>query len=149
VYLPRVDIHHEPSQSRLAVLHAVVYATGMLLLLSGLFARTAYLLLLAGPFLAVSGALIWVGTHITLTGPVGGILRGLLGRPRVATMHLRAVFWMLLGVLVTLWGVASIRSQRGTLLLPEDPVISLQRLHVSADTAPRALLATRGSAARF
>ena len=111
----------------MAVLHACVYASGMLLLLSGLFARTPYLLLIAGPCLAISGGLIWVGTHITLTGPVGSILRGLLGRSRVATLHLRAAFWVLLGVLVTLWGVASIRSQRGTLLLPDDPVISEQR----------------------
>lgn len=99
----------------------------MLLLLAGLFARTPYLLVLAGPCLAISGGLIWVGTHITLTGPVGGILRGLLGRSRVATLHLRAVFWILLGVFVMLWGIASIRSSRGTLLLPEDPTITQQQ----------------------
>jgi hypothetical protein len=128
VYLSPVDnIQREPSQSRLAVLHALVYASGMLLLLAGLFARTAYLLLLAGPFLAISGGLIWVGAYVTLAGPVGSILRGILGRQRVATMHLRAVFWVLIGVLITLWGVASIRNQRGNLLLPQDPVISLQR----------------------
>lgn len=124
-YLVCVDIQREQSQSRLAMLHAVVYASGMVFLVGGLFARTPYLLLVAGPFLAISGALIWVGTHFTLAGPVGSILRGLLGRPRVATMHLRAVFWVLMGVLVTLWGLASIRAQRGTLLLPQDPVISL------------------------
>ena len=109
------------------MLHAFVYASGMLLLLAGLFARTPYLLLLAGPCLSISGGLIWVGTHITLTGPVGNILRGVLGRSRVATLHLRAVFWVLLGLIVTGWGIASIRSARGTLLLPDDPTISEQR----------------------
>lgn len=126
MYLESVDSHLEPSQSRLAVLHACVYAGGVLLLLAGLFAHAAYLLLIAGPCLAISGGLIWVGARITLSGPVGSIMRGLLGRSRVATIHLRAVFWVLFGVLVTLWGVASIRAPRGTPLSPEDPVISEQ-----------------------
>jgi hypothetical protein len=118
-----VSSEHAQSQSRLAVVHAVVYAAGLILLIAGIFGQAPVLLLLAGPCLAVSGALIWVGTHITLTGPVGAMLRGLLGRSRVASMHLRAVFWMLVGVLVTAWGVVGLRAH-DTQLSPQDPVIS-------------------------
>lgn len=113
------------SQSRLAVVHAVVYAAGLLLLISGIFGDAPVLLLLAGPCLAVSGALIWVGTHITLTGPVGGMLRKLLGPSRVVSMHLRALFWILAGVLVMAWGVMALRDE-GPKLAPQDPVIGLQ-----------------------
>jgi hypothetical protein len=112
------------SQSRLAVVHAVVYATGLVLLIAGIFGRTPALLLLAGPCLAVSGALIWVGTHISLTGPVGGMLRKLLGPSRVVSMHLRAVFWILAGVLITAWGLVGLRGHSPE-LVPEDPVIGL------------------------
>jgi len=112
----------EQSQSRLAVLHACVYAAGIILLVAGLFGQAAYLLLLAGPCLAISGALIWVGTQISLAGPVGNILRGLLGRSRVATMQLRAAFWVLAGVLVTLWGIASMHEPQQ--FMPSDPAIS-------------------------
>lgn len=114
------------SQSRLAVVHAVVYAAGLLLLISGIFGETPVLLLLAGPCLAVSGALIWVGTHITLAGPVGGMLRKLLGPSRVVSMHLRAVFWILAGVLVTAYGLSALRNH-GPQLAPDDPVIGLFR----------------------
>jgi hypothetical protein len=134
------------SQSRLAVVHAVVYAAGLVLLIAGIFGQIPVLLLLAGPCLAVSGALIWVGTHISLTGPVGGMLRKLLGPSRVVSMHLRAVFWILAGVLVTAWGFVGLRDQ-GPQLAPQDPVIGLYApsaklcpgaLAVSADAAPLA-----------
>jgi hypothetical protein len=113
------------SQSRLAVLHAIVYAAGVLLFVAGLFAHTAYLLVLSGPCLILSGALIWVGTQLTLAGPVGQILRGILGRSRVASMHLRAAFWVFAGILVTLWGIASIRAPKGEPHTPQDPMISV------------------------
>jgi hypothetical protein len=110
------------SQSRLAVVHAVVYAAGLVLLIAGIFGRVPVLLLVAGPCLAVSGALIWVGTQITLTGPVGGMLRKLLGPSRVASMHLRALFWILAGVLVTAWGFVGL-ARHGDELSPQDPLI--------------------------
>jgi hypothetical protein len=114
------------SQSRLAVVHAVVYAAGLLLLIAGIFGEAPVLLLLAGPCLAVSGALIWVGTHITLAGPVGGMLRTLLGRSRVVSMHMRAVFWILAGVLVTAWGFVGLRARsHSPELAPQDPLIGL------------------------
>lgn len=114
----------EQSQSRLAVLHACVYAAGIVLFVAGLFGKVAYLLVLSGPCLAISGGLIWVGTQIQLGGPVGKILRGLLGRSRVITMQLRAAFWVLAGVLVTLWGIAGMRAQEASPpLAPSDPTI--------------------------
>lgn len=102
----------------------MVYVAGVLLLIAGLFGHVPALLLLSGPCLAVSGALIWVGTHITLTGPVGGMLRKLLGPSRVISMHMRAVFWILAGVLVTAWGVASLGGGSPQ-LAPPDTMIGL------------------------
>ena len=118
------------SQSRLAAVHAVVYAAGVLLLIAGIFGQVPMLLLLAGPCLAVSGALIWVGTQITLAGPVGAMLRKLLGPSRVVSMHLRAAFWVLAGVLVTIWGMTNLRAHDAE-VSPQDPVIGL--------VAPRSL----------
>lgn len=109
----------------MAVVHAFVYAAGLVLLVAGFFGRAPTLLLLAGPCLAMSGALIWVGTHHTLAGPVGAMLSKLLGRSRVASMHLRAAFWVLVGVLVTVWGVTSLRSQSNQLHSPQDPLIGV------------------------
>lgn len=131
------------SQSRLAVVHAVVYAAGLVLLIAGIFGHVPVLLLLAGPCLAVSGALIWVGTHISLTGPVGGMLRKLLGPSRVASMHLRAVFWILAGVLVTAWGFVGLRGQ-GPQLAPQDPLIGLHA--PSARLCPGAQVASADAA---
>lgn len=124
------------------MVHAVVYAAGLVFLIAGIFGHVPVLLLLAGPCLAVSGALIWVGTHISLTGPVGGMLRQLLGPSRVVSMHLRAVFWILAGVLVTAWGLVGLRGN-GPQLVPEDPVIGQVSFcpdaqAVSAGTAPLA-----------
>ena len=112
----------------MAVVHAVVYAVGVLLLIAGIFGEVPMLLVLAGPCLAVSGALIWVGTQITLAGPVGAMLRKLLGPSRVVSMHLRAAFWVLAGVLVTIWGMTGLRAHESE-LSPQDPVIGV--------TAPR------------
>lgn len=137
------------SQSRLAVVHAVVYAAGLLLLVAGFFGRLPLLLIVSGPCLALSGALIWVGTQISLAGPVGAMLRKLLGPSRLASMHMRAAFWVVAGVLVTLWGFSQLGSTSQPLHAPSDPVISQQRraqptsprcrpARVPAGTGPRA-----------
>lgn len=104
----------------------------MILLITGLLAHMPYLLLIAGPCLSISGGLIWAGTHFTLTGPVGQILRSLLGRSRVATMHLRAALWIGVGILVTLWGVRSLRAPVPDHMLPQDPTISSVVVHEGA-----------------
>jgi hypothetical protein len=120
-----VDAAENPS--RLAVVHALAYSLGMILLVAGLLAHTPYLLLIAGPCLSISGGLIWAGTHFSLAGPVGQILRSILGRSRVATLHLRAALWVGLGILVTLWGVLSVRAPERDHMLPQDPTISVLR----------------------
>jgi hypothetical protein len=89
----------------LALLHASLFSAGLLCLLVGLAIDLPYLLVVAGPCLAASGLLIWVGSRITLMGPLGDALRLALGRTRVVTLHVRAVVWLLVGILVTLWGV--------------------------------------------
>ena len=93
----------------LALLHGSLFSAGLLCLLVGLAVDLPYLLVVAGPCLSASGLLIWVGSRITLMGPVGDALRLALGRTRVVTLHLRAVVWLLVGILITLWGMRAMR----------------------------------------
>jgi hypothetical protein len=126
-----VTVDAAENHSRLAVVHALAYSFGMILLLAGLLAHAPYLLLIAGPCLSISGGLIWAGTHFTLAGPVGQMLRTLLGRSRVASMHLRAALWVGIGILVTLWGAFSMRAPEHDHMLPQDPTISSVVRHSS------------------
>ena len=93
----------------LALLHASLFSVGLLSLLVGLAIGVPLLLVVAGPCLALSGLLIWVGSRITLMGPLGDALRMALGRTRVITLHVRAVVWLLIGILVTIWGIRAMR----------------------------------------
>jgi hypothetical protein len=111
------------SHSRLAIVHALAYTLGMILLVAGLLSHKPSLLLIAGPCLSISGGLIWAGTHFTLAGPVGQILRSILGRSRVATLHLRAALWVCLGILITIWGLSALRATREQ-IIPQDPAIT-------------------------
>lgn len=105
-------------------MHALAYTLGMILLVAGLLSHKPSLFLIAGPCLAISGGLIWAGTHFTLAGPVGQILRRILGRSRVATLHLRAALWVGVGILITIWGLSALRAATREQIMPQDPVIS-------------------------
>jgi hypothetical protein len=126
------------SQSRLAIVHAVFYAAGLLFLVAGVFARVPWLLLVSGPCLVMSGALIWVGNQASLRGPVGAVLRKVLGPSRVASMHMRAAFWVLVGVLVALWGVLGAPSGKQEPHAPGDPTFSHPALGVEWRSNPHA-----------
>jgi len=86
-------------------IHALLFSAGLLGLLVGAFVHVPALLVASGPMLAMSGVLIWIGSRITFAGPLGDVLRIALGRRRVITLHARAVVWLLIGALVTAWGV--------------------------------------------
>lgn len=92
-----------------AILHAVLFATGVVALLLGIALELPALLVVAGPCLAASGLLIWIGVRITLHGPLGDVLRLALGRGRALTLHLRALLWFAIGVAVTVLGVRALR----------------------------------------
>lgn len=100
--------------SRLAVLHASVFCLGIVALLIGVVTDRASLLLLAGPCLIASGALIWTGSRIALAAPFGDLLRLALGRTRLMTLHLRAIVWIAVGLLITAWAVERLRHPRDT-----------------------------------
>lgn len=106
----------------LALLHASLFSVGLLCLLVGLSIDLPYLLLVSGPCLALSGLLIWVGSRITLMGPLGDALRLALGRTRVFTLHLRAVVWLLVGILITLLGLRGMRDTHRDLPLWRQPL---------------------------
>jgi hypothetical protein len=96
--------------ARLAIVHAVVFAAGVLLLVVGLLAHVPQLLIVAGPCFVMAGLLVALGTRITFAGPIGSVLRAALGRTRVLTRYLRATLWILAGVLATAWGVERMRA---------------------------------------
>lgn len=110
------------SRSRLADVHAIAFASGMTTLLIGLTGLPS-LLLVSGPCLVLSGALIWFGSRISFAGPLGDALRLALGRRRVVTLHLRALLWIVLGVVVTLAGLHGVRG--GDEQPPRSPRLAL------------------------
>jgi hypothetical protein len=106
----------------LVLLHASVFSVGVVTLLVGLAIKLPGLLLLAGPCLSVSGILIWVGSRITFAGPLGDVLRLALGRTRVITIHLRALMWLLIGIVVTVYAVDRMRASDSEPPLRDQPL---------------------------
>lgn len=111
-HAPR-EVERAPAQpqrtSRLTRIHAVLFSTGVLALLTGIVFRMPTMLVVSGPCLSFSGILIWVGSRITFKGPVGDALRLALGRRRVLTLHARAVIWLIVGLVVTGLGIHRLR----------------------------------------
>lgn len=114
--------------SMLSVVHAALFTLGIMTFLAGIALRVPALLTVSGPCLASSGALIWVGSRITLAGPLGDALRLALGRTRLVTIRIRAVLWVVIGVLVTLLGIQGLQRspedmpEQGAPLAREDEV---------------------------
>jgi hypothetical protein len=107
------------SSGRLETIHAAVFTLGVFTGLAGLcFAKPA-LLIFAGPCWVLSGALAWFGNELAFRGVVGRIVSASLGRVRMASLRLRALTRLVIGVLLTVWGISQlIRSheQRGPTL---------------------------------
>lgn len=102
----------EPHPSALQVAHAALFSLGLVALLVSTFTRDAHWLLLAGPCLTTSGALILIGSRITFSGPVGDVLRAALGSSRVRKMRMRAVIWVVAGILISVSGVQCVRAKQ-------------------------------------
>jgi len=62
--------------------------------------------------LTASGTLILIGSRITFSGPVGDMLRAILGQSRVRQIHLRAVVWVVAGILISVYGAQCVRATR-------------------------------------
>lgn len=114
------------SPPRVIIIHALVFSAGILSMLAGVATESGGLLLAAGVCLTLSGALIWVGSRIAFAGPAGELLRVVLGPPRVRGINLRAVLWIVAGVLTVLWGLAVLRSQRGDERPLQEPLVELR-----------------------
>lgn len=113
----------EPHPSTLQVAHAALFSLGLVALLVGTFTRDPHWLLFAGPCLTGSGALILIGSRITFRGPVGDVLRAALGASRVRKMHVRAVVWVVAGILISLYGVQCVRTTRDADSV-QDPLVT-------------------------
>ena len=112
------------STSRLALVHALAFATGLVATLIGLVTLHASWLFAAGPCLTLSGVLIVVGSRITFAGPAGDLLRAVLGPARVRGINLRAIVWIVAGILVFVSGFEVLRRERE--LLPfEEPLVNM------------------------
>ncbi len=109
--------------SPLVLLHAFVFAAGLLGALVGIVTGDAPWFFVAGPCLIVSGALVLLGTRITFTGPTGAVLRAALGPARVRGISLRAVVWILAGLLLCVWALKVARSERDDEQLLQEPLV--------------------------
>lgn len=102
----------EPHPSPLQVAHAALFSVGLVALLVSTFTRDPHWLLVAGPCVTASGALIFIGSRITFRGPVGDVLRAVLGQSRVRQIRVRAVVWVVAGILISMSGVQCVRAAR-------------------------------------
>jgi len=113
----------EPHASPLQVAHAALFSVGLVALLVSTFTRDPLWLLVAGPCLTASGSLILIGSRITFRGPVGHMLRAVLGQSRVRQIHLRAVVWVVAGILISLYGMQCVRATRDVDPVQDDPLV--------------------------
>lgn len=109
----------ESREARLVATHAVAFGVGTVSALIGAFTSHSQWLLVAGPCLIVSGLLIGVGSRITFAGPAGDLLRTVLGPARVRIINLRAIVWVLAGLLLCLWGFERLHQPEDEQLLQE------------------------------
>ncbi|HKU43210.1 MAG TPA: hypothetical protein VJR89_33850 [Polyangiales bacterium] len=99
----------DPPLSSLQVVHACAFSGGLVAYMAAVLTSNPALYLLAGPLLAASGALILLGCRITFRGPLGDIMRVALGRGVVRRATTRGVIWLVLGLLISVWGVTRVR----------------------------------------
>jgi hypothetical protein len=100
--------------SALVLLQTAIFFAGMALLIASTVFHTAWLPLIAGPCIALSGVLLLVGVRITFAGPVGDLLRTVLGSTSVRRAQLRAALWITIGVAVSVWGLQRLRAAHDT-----------------------------------
>jgi NADH:ubiquinone oxidoreductase subunit 6 (subunit J) len=123
---------HQPDKmfySRLEVIHAAVFTTGFFLSAAGLVAGIPELFVFSGPCLMLSAALMWMGIRVSFSGLAGRVLRAALGPARFASIHARAVAWLMIGLALTVWGVVKLTRAPH----PEIPALPP---HVSQVTEP-------------
>jgi hypothetical protein len=94
----------ESPLSTLQILHAVTFVGGLVGLVVAAVTMKPVWYLVSGPLLAASGALILFGCRIAFGGPIGSVLRIALGRGRIWRSTSRGLIWLLLGILVSIWG---------------------------------------------
>lgn len=116
----------DPPISALQVIHASTFSAGLVALMAAALTSNPYWYLLSGPLMAVSGALVLLGCQITFRGPAGAIVRAALGESYLRRATVRGVIWLVLGVLISVWGVIGVRTQRDLQPL-HDPMMTQRR----------------------
>jgi hypothetical protein len=96
------------SAGRLETIHAAVFTLGVFTALGGLCFAKPELLIFAGPCWILSGALAWLGNELAFRGVVGRVVSASLGRVRMASLRLRALTRLVIGVLLTVWGISQL-----------------------------------------
>lgn len=121
----QVESDEDAVPSRLVLITALVFYLGIVTFLAGAWFARPLPLLISGPSLMLSAGLSWFGGSMAFSGVLGGVLRAVLGPVRVATLRMRALAWLLIGGLITLWGISSMhaRPREEPIILP-DPAFS-------------------------
>jgi hypothetical protein len=119
----RAETHAPP----LMWLHALIFTAGVFALPVSVFGRLPQFQLVAGVCFLLTAALSALGVRVTFAGPVGSTLRRVLGPARVTAIYLRIVFWVLIGVVITAWGIQRVLDHDPHVLQVQDPMISVVR----------------------
>lgn len=118
--------------SRLALINTLLFYVGFASFLVGAWLARPLPLLISGPSLMLSAALSWFGARMAFSGVLGGMLRTVLGPVRVATVRIRALAWLLIGALITLWGISNMlgRPHDEPTILPDPTFSSAQQARI-------------------
>lgn len=98
----------DPQPSAFQVIHASTFSLGLVALMAAAVTADPRWYLLSGPALIASGVLILLGCRITFRGPIGQMLRTALGPGFVRRATARGWVWLLIGVLISVWGAVSV-----------------------------------------
>ena len=135
----------DPPLSALPVIHASTFSAGLVTLMAAALTSNPYWYLLSGPLLAVSGVLVLLGCQITFRGPAGAIIRAALGEGYLRRATVRGVIWLVVGVLISVWGAIRVQSYQETQPLHDPLLTQVLRPPVAATQALREAASARQS----
>lgn len=90
---------------RYQAIHTGLFVLGMLALPLGLVAPKSGVFLLGGLCFVAAGLMTILGHRFTMRGPIGGVLRRVVGGVRLGGAYVVGTLWLMFGVLLVTVGM--------------------------------------------